>query len=107
MLLQLLSRLTGAELEGEAGTFRLHRLANMAAVVGLMQRERAKVEGLDTASLVEGDEHQTLRLVWSIIYRLRATVPAISPVALRPFGIRKQEAFHRGSLRIRILTSEK
>jgi hypothetical protein len=41
----------------------------MAAVVGLMQRERARVEGLEAASLVDGDQQQTLSLVWALIYR--------------------------------------
>ncbi len=68
-LLRLLSRLTGTEIAAEAGTFRLHKLANMAAVVGVLQRERARVQGLDTARLVEGDPGQTLALCWALIYR--------------------------------------
>ncbi len=68
-LLHLLSRLTGTDIAAEAGTFRLHKLANMAAVVGVLQRERARVQGLDTACLVEGDPGQTLALCWALIYR--------------------------------------
>jgi hypothetical protein len=41
----------------------------MSAVLGVMQRERARIEGLDTACLVEGDAHQTLSLIWALVYR--------------------------------------
>jgi hypothetical protein len=61
--------ITGSQQQVQEEEGRLQRLANMSGVVGLMQRERARVEGLDTASLVEGDQQQTLNLVWALIYR--------------------------------------
>lgn len=52
---------------------RVQRLSNLSSVLGIMQRERARTEGVDPANILEGDIEQTLDLVWKIVVRNEET----------------------------------
>ena len=52
---------------------RVQRLSNLSSVLGIMQRERARTEGVDPANILEGDIEQTLDLVWKIVVRYEET----------------------------------
>ena len=49
--------------------FRVQKLSNVSTVLGVMQRERARTEGLDPGQIVLGEPGPTLALVWNIILR--------------------------------------
>ena len=47
----------------------MQKLGNLSTVLGVMQRERARTEGLEAADIIKGDTDQTLNLVWNILLR--------------------------------------
>ena len=67
VLLSLLETLTGSHMARETGGLRVHHLANTAAVLGCLQRQRVAVPGINNVAVVDGHPAMTLDLVWAII----------------------------------------
>ena len=86
LLLKLLAKLTDTQIPVEKGEFRVQRLGNLSCVVEVMQRERARTEGLNINLILEGHLDNTLNLIWNILVRWELQ-PRFSRKDWEPFSI--------------------
>lgn len=93
MLLNLLEVLLNTTLKKEKGTMRVHKLNNVEKAMGLLEKHKVKLVGINGFDIVDGKPRAILGLMWSIILRFQvqeAMQETITEETAKSFNVEKK-----------------
>lgn len=93
ILLNLLEVLLNTPLKKEKGVMRVHKLNNVEKAMGLFEKQKVKLFGINAFDIVDGKPRAILALMWNIILRFQvqeAMQETVTEETAKSFNVEKK-----------------